>query len=241
MNHKKEEYEINIVQLPNKILREKSQDVALPLSDEDILLAKKMIYHVEDSIKPKSKFRSFVNQFIAEDLNNVKDYVVKDVIIPQIKKGLCDSIQNAANLIFYGDAGKGRNNNSLPVSRVSYGSYYSGNSSISSNAKPQRASTINGLDYEDVIIFNPPNSPASSAKGEAELVIDQMTELISKYHIAAISDLYDFCGINTDNYCLQDYGWNINNWYNPKAIYVRLSDGRDGWQLKLPKPVALDK
>ena len=191
--------------------------------------------------KPKSKFRSFVNQFIAEDLNNVKDYVVKDVIIPQIKKGLCDSIQNAANLIFYGDAGKGRNNNSLPVSRVSYGSYYSGNSSISSNAKPQRASTINGLDYEDVIIFNPPNSPASSSKGEAELVIDQMTELISKYHIATISDLYDFCGINTDNYCLQDYGWNINNWYNPKAIYVRLSDGRDGWQLKLPKPVALDK
>lgn len=60
MSNKKEEYEINIVQLPNKILREKSHDVPLPLSDEDILLAKKMIYHVEDSIKPKSKFRPAV-------------------------------------------------------------------------------------------------------------------------------------------------------------------------------------
>lgn len=56
----KKEYEINIVQLPNKILREKSQDVILPLCDEDILLAEKMIYHVEDSIKPKSKFRPAV-------------------------------------------------------------------------------------------------------------------------------------------------------------------------------------
>ncbi len=55
-----EKYKINIVQLPNKILRQKSQDVSIPLSDEDELLAKKMIYHVEDSIKPNSKFRPAV-------------------------------------------------------------------------------------------------------------------------------------------------------------------------------------
>ena len=51
---------VNIVKLPNKILREKSQDVKLPLNDEDIHLAEKMIYHVEDSIKPNSKFRPAV-------------------------------------------------------------------------------------------------------------------------------------------------------------------------------------
>lgn len=53
-------FKINIVQLPEKILREKSHDVALPLSQEDIDLAEKMIYHVEDSIKPNSKFRPAV-------------------------------------------------------------------------------------------------------------------------------------------------------------------------------------
>ncbi len=51
---------VNIVQLPNKILREKSQDVVLPLSPEDVHLAETMIYHVEDSIKPNSKFRPAV-------------------------------------------------------------------------------------------------------------------------------------------------------------------------------------
>lgn len=53
-------YKVNIVELPNKILREKSKPVNFPLSDEDIELAETMIYHVEDSIKPKSKFRPAV-------------------------------------------------------------------------------------------------------------------------------------------------------------------------------------
>lgn len=53
-------FDVNIVQLPQKILRETSKEVSLPLSKEDIELAEKMIYHVEDSIKPKSKFRPAV-------------------------------------------------------------------------------------------------------------------------------------------------------------------------------------
>lgn len=53
-------YKVNIIELPNKILREKSKPVSLPLSKEDELLAKTMIYHVEDSIKPNSKFRPAV-------------------------------------------------------------------------------------------------------------------------------------------------------------------------------------
>lgn len=53
-------YEVNIVELPNKILRTKSKEVSLPLSEEDIKLAETMIYHVEDSVKPGSKFRPAV-------------------------------------------------------------------------------------------------------------------------------------------------------------------------------------
>lgn len=53
-------YKVNIVELPNKVLREKSKPVSLPLSKEDELLAKTMIYHVEDSIKPNSTFRPAV-------------------------------------------------------------------------------------------------------------------------------------------------------------------------------------
>lgn len=53
-------YEINLVKLPRKVLREKSLEVPIPLSDEDIELAEKMIYHVDDSQKPNTKFRPAV-------------------------------------------------------------------------------------------------------------------------------------------------------------------------------------
>lgn len=55
-----QKYIVNIVQLPNKILREKSMNVPIPLTPEDIHLAETMIYHVEDSIKPNSNFRPAV-------------------------------------------------------------------------------------------------------------------------------------------------------------------------------------
>lgn len=52
--------DVKLVQLPKKILREKSQDVEIPLSEENIKLIEKMIFHVSDSQKPNTKFRPAV-------------------------------------------------------------------------------------------------------------------------------------------------------------------------------------
>ncbi|WP_406615148.1 peptide deformylase [Mycoplasmopsis hyopharyngis] len=54
-NNKK--YNVRIVQLPNKVLRQKSKNVPIPLTAEDIELAEKMIYHIDDSQKPDTKFQ----------------------------------------------------------------------------------------------------------------------------------------------------------------------------------------
>lgn len=53
-------FKVNIVKLPEKVLREKSKDVPIPLKQEDIELAEKMIYHVDDSQTPNTKFRPAV-------------------------------------------------------------------------------------------------------------------------------------------------------------------------------------
>lgn len=42
-------YDIKLVKLPEKILRERSKEVSLPLSQEDKELAEKMIYHIDTS------------------------------------------------------------------------------------------------------------------------------------------------------------------------------------------------
>ncbi|MGX9340497.1 peptide deformylase [Mycoplasma sp. 128] len=53
-------FEVKLVKLPNKVLREKSKDVPIPLTQEDDLLIQKMIYHIDDSQKEGSKFRAGV-------------------------------------------------------------------------------------------------------------------------------------------------------------------------------------
>ncbi|MGL5357539.1 MAG: peptide deformylase [Metamycoplasmataceae bacterium] len=94
-------YKINIVQLPEKVLRQKSVDVLLPLNEEDELLAKKMIYHVTDSIKKGSKFRPAVgvaavqygilkNMFFVHILNPDNSILFSDVLINPKVLGLSD-------------------------------------------------------------------------------------------------------------------------------------------------------
>lgn len=89
---KEDKYKVNIVKLPNKILRTKSQDIPIPLSEEDIHLAETMIYHVENSIKPNSKFRPAVgvaaiqygipkNMFYVYIEDHNKNVLFKDLLI----------------------------------------------------------------------------------------------------------------------------------------------------------------
>nr|WP_083801835.1 peptide deformylase [Mycoplasmopsis pulmonis] len=50
-------FKVEIVQLPKKVLRQKSKNVNIPLNKTNIELAEKMIYHIDDSQGPNTKFR----------------------------------------------------------------------------------------------------------------------------------------------------------------------------------------
>ncbi|AMD80974.1 peptide deformylase [Mycoplasmopsis canis] len=54
---KEKKFNIKIVELPEKVLRQKSSDITLPLTEEDIELAEKMIYHIDDSQTENTEFR----------------------------------------------------------------------------------------------------------------------------------------------------------------------------------------
>ncbi|WP_027120390.1 peptide deformylase [Mycoplasmopsis lipofaciens] len=50
-------YDVKLVKLPLKVLRKKSKEVPIPLKQEDIELAEKMIWHITDSQKPNTQFQ----------------------------------------------------------------------------------------------------------------------------------------------------------------------------------------
>ena len=65
-------------------------------------------------------------------------------------------------------------------------------------------------------------------RGDAEIVLERMSDLISDYGMATVSDLYDFCGM-TGEYTDDRWGWTSSRAF----VVVRT---RGGYILDLPKP-----
>ena len=165
--------------------------------------------------KKKSEIRKFTDVFISEDVDNVKSYILLEVLVPAIKKAISDIVTNGIDMILYGGTGKTKSNTA--ASKVSYRSYYDSRRDYSA------VRTKTGYNYDDIIFDN---------RGEAEDVLSRMDELVSTYGLVSVADLYDLVGI-TGNYTDNNYGWTDIR----SASVIRV---RDGYMLKLPKALPIN-
>lgn len=169
--------------------------------------------------KKKNDIQKFADVFISEDVNNVKSYILLDVLVPAIKKAILDIVTNGIDMILYGESGRTKKNSTS--SKISYRSYYDKeNDQKHSYNSPAVKS---GYSYDDIILDN---------RGEAEDVLSRMDELVATYGIVSVADLYDLVGI-TGNYTDNKYGWTDVR----SATVVRT---RDGYLIKLPKVLPLN-
>lgn len=161
----------------------------------------------------KTKKKGFMNKmfgnFVSDDTQNIKTYLIKDVVIPTIKKAISDTI----DMILYGGSRK----SSSVTPRVSYRSYYDEPRNRQADVR-----TSNIYNYDDIIL---------ETRGEAEEVLNQLNDLIDVYKIASVADLFDLVGI-TGNYTDNKYGW--TNLANADVIRTR-----DGYMLKLPRALPI--
>lgn len=169
--------------------------------------------------RKKGEMQKFADVFIAEDANNVKSYILMEVIIPAVKKAISDIVTTGIDMILYGEAGRSRKNGA--ASKVSYRNYYERESGRTRAGSAGRRSSF---DYDDVIF---------DTRGDAEAVLDAMNDIISQYGTVSVSDFYDLARVPNDNYTMNRYGWtNIGG-----ATAVRV---RDGYILKLPRAIPLN-
>lgn len=170
--------------------------------------------------KKKNEMQKFADVFISEDVNNVKSYILLDVLVPAIKKAISDIVTNGIDMILYGETGRTKSNST--ASKISYRGYYD----RENNRKDYRASNRvkTGFDYDDIIF---------ETRGDAESVLDAMHEIISQYGTVSVGDLFDLADASTDNYTANKYGWNDISGSKP----VRIRDG--GYILKLPRALPL--
>ena len=70
------------------------------------------------TIRKKNDVQKLAESFFPEDISSVKDYILSDVIIPSLKKGIVDVI----TMLLYGETSQAKS--SGIASKISYRSYY---------------------------------------------------------------------------------------------------------------------
>ena len=165
--------------------------------------------------KKKNEVRKLADSFISEDVANVKSYIIDDLIIPTLKRTIVDAIKNSAEMIFLGkvsDRGSSRSG----ASYVSYRDY-----SRRDDRRPSESRSR--FDYDEIRF---------DSRMDAEAVLDQMYDMIKRYGIVTVSDMYDMADL-TAPYTGNRYGWmSLRN-----ADVERTSDG---YKIRLPRASAID-
>lgn len=169
----------------------------------------------------KSKEQSMVKRaalgFLADDANDIKEYILLDVLIPTAK----DTILNVLSMILYGDTRGGRRSGG-------YDSIYKKKSSTNVVQSPyRRASRKARHDFRDVKF---------ETRADAMDVLSQLNELIEVYGSASVEDFYISMGEEKQNIKWTDREW---GWTSLEGVGVDRAIG-GGYTIDLPRAEKLD-
>lgn len=193
-------------------------------TEEENLGKKKVDKVVSGSVKTKKKssLSKFADTFIEEDKDTVVGYLLSEVLIPSFKKMVSDTIKTGIDKMLYGDAEVSRSNS--PASKISYSKYYNDKSSYSrSSSTAQVTNRRDTYEYNNIVL---------ETRGDAEAVLMGMDDIIAKYEIVSVADLYDLVGI-AGSYTDYKYGWT-------DIRSARIERVRDGYVIRMPKALPLD-
>lgn len=180
--------------------------------------------------RKKSLGEKFSETFLATDMSSVVEHIFFDVLIPAAKDTISDIVEGAINMMLFGSRRGGRTTRrSDGRSRIytSYDRMYDDRERRVDPKDRDRDGPVRGRSrnaVEDVVF---------PSKAEAEDVLDNLRYLIEKYGVASVKDYYRFADLKSD-YTKETYGWfNLED-----ADVARI---REGWLLRLPKPVVIDE
>ena len=172
------------------------------------------------SMRKKTTLKKVADIFFQKDINDVKSYLIMDVLIPEIRDALYNLVMNGLDMMLYD--GKRTRKSSSNTMRVNYSAKYNNQTSIpeTSNSSPR---TKSGLNFDDVVFDD---------RMDAEEVFNQMLNIIEQYDSVSVADFCELAGIPGE-YTDRKYGWTSLG----AAEVKRISGG--GYVLKLPRVILL--
>lgn len=174
--------------------------------------------------RKKPLHKRFIEAFQPEDNRGFVEYIIFDTLVPSIKDAVADAstaaIENAL-----GVSSRGRSRRRRGSGESGYTSYnrMSGGSRREREEERRPARSGARVDVAEIIV---------DTRVEANEVIDQMIELISKYEVATMRDLLSLVG-EPHTYTDEDWGW-----YDLRGARAYRISG--GYLIDLPRPEHLD-
>jgi hypothetical protein len=179
----------------------------------------------KDAVKTTKKplSRRFADTFIKEDVEDVKSWMIAEVVIPGIKNLLLDGL----SMIFFGEvASRKSSRGSSRSSRGGYRDYsasYRASSGRSRERDRDRYLDDDKLDYRNIVL---------NYRDDAERVVDQLKARIEDQGAASVADLFDLVDI-AGRYTDNNWGWTRPSQIGTKRV-------RDGWLIDVDEARPID-
>ena len=176
--------------------------------------------------KPKSIGRKFKDIFFGGNVKASARFVTADVILPAFRDLLVDAISNGARRVVYGESMYRSRRPTDYRPRVQYSNpinpMYRNDPRYDTRPRTNLPDQRNSYrtekrDSNDIIL---------ASKTDADRVVESLFEIVDKYEVASLADLYDLLGwqsSHTDN----KWGWtHLNN--------IEVRQISDGYLIDLP-------
>lgn len=201
--------EPNSAAYKNQKKKEKERERLSPVVKKDSIVRAKA-----------SPVKKFTEKFFGKDTDELKTWVVWDVVVP----GIQDLLLNGLSMAFRGEPLR-RGSSSGRREPYPYHSAYSSSRRSSGRRESYRREDEYGgkLDYRDVVLKN---------REDAEDIIDQMRERIEKEGEVTVAEFFDMLDSPSD---MVDNDW---GWTSVRDIGLRRVS--DGWKIDVARARALD-
>lgn len=155
------------------------------------------------------------------DVQDVKSYLIEDVLIPSIKETIFELANKGLDMLLFGSTSRASSKQNQTY--ISYNNY-SNQSSHRSVSERSRSRRDEPRTDDEELIFRD--------RGPAEMVLEKMFAIFEEYHIVTKADLNDMLN-KTGNFT-------DNNWGLTDMTGACVERVRGGYLLKLPRWKHLD-
>lgn len=184
------------------------------------------ITSVDASVRKRGLGRKFRETFIGGTARGAAEYAFTDIVIPEVRDLIFNTLQTGLERYFFGESRGGRRSSSGPpsgysdVGRVNYAGY----------SKPQGTRVLSQRsrarhDFGEIVIPD---------QAEANDVLDRLYEELSRFGEVKVAVLYELTGIQTTH---ADHNWGWTSLRGARARRLRSGD----YLLDLPDPEPLGR